>query len=177
MDFDKTYFEKYGAFHRGDYEVFERHKGMFPSNSVLWVGSFQGKIVKHLREDLGVDCRGFDINKYVIENANFIPEYNTWNDIVNPVGYIRPADIVVCKDVLEHLCFEDAIKSIKNLIGLTNHLLIIGITVSEHDSYFTDVTHKTFFSFNTWGEIIEYYGTRILRKSKKYGEYVCLRIK
>jgi SAM-dependent methyltransferase len=75
-------------------------KQMYPGKTIIDYGCGRGFLVHALRL-LGVDAWGFDISKYAIQTAKAEAIPYVCNEV-----FPYMADIIIIKDVLEHLYYE-----------------------------------------------------------------------
>ena len=111
-------------------------------NVILDWGCAKGYLVNALNQ-LGYTAYGYDISEYAIANCH--PKVK---DKVSTEVFIKEAECVICKDVMEHVP-EDKVVDVLNLINLKtcNEALFV-IPLGDDDKfrireYEMDVTHVT----------------------------------
>jgi len=89
----------------------------FAPNRVLEAGCAMGLLVKALR-GRGVEAEGFDFSRWCIDTAH--PQakpWVCWGDILELKPPVRPYDMVLAIDILEHLPPEKVPLAIENLVA------------------------------------------------------------
>lgn len=137
------------------------------SDAILDYGCAKGFVVKGFTE-LGHDCVGVDISKYAIENADVsIREKLQLLEISDAhlkIAAMRK-DVIVCKDVLEHVpyeCIDDLVKS----FCLCAPKLFAVVPLSANGKYVIpdyekDVTHIIREEAVWWKQVFELAGYKV----------------
>jgi hypothetical protein len=110
----------------------------FEFNSVIDYGAAKGFLV-HALQQLGKDAYGEDISDYALENC-----FPNVKDYLSKPSF-RKTDLLICKDVMEHICQDDTESILKFLYTKANQFLFI-IPLGDDDKfriheYETDKTH------------------------------------
>jgi len=116
--------------------------GLSKSDKIVDFGCAKGFLVKAMFL-LGYDCVGIDISEYAIENSD--PLIKDRLSLLNEDFYNEKHDCIICKDVLEHLDYEDLKDVLKKFSNITKKLVVIiplgfnGKYIIEE--YENDITH------------------------------------
>lgn len=109
--------------------------------NILDFGCAKGYLVHALRL-LGRNALGYDPSSYAIDNSKPEVKGNVYNSI--PIDYF---DLVVCKDVMEHIPEDQIIPTLENIIARANSALFV-IPLGDDNKfrireYEIDKTHVT----------------------------------
>jgi SAM-dependent methyltransferase len=147
--------------------------GIERTNSVLDFGCAKGFIVRAMN-DLGYDCYGGDISEYAISRSHeSIKERLTLLDPERMEDWFlhRNFDIVLCKDVLEHIPYE-SIDSLLSVLRRISPRLLAIIPLGENGKYVipdyeNDVTHVIRENHAWWHERLRQAGFNDIRFEHK----------
>lgn len=117
------------------------------NDSVLDYGCAKGFTVRALNE-LGYRCRGVDVSRYAIDNADptIIDKVELIDDENSNVWFKENKfDVIVCKDVLEHVSYENIDKLLTDFRNSSKKLFVI-VPLAKDGCYIApeyeqDVTH------------------------------------
>jgi hypothetical protein len=150
--FDKTYFENGVEAHVSGYTDYHwKPEYVLPlanwlkqhfdhDLTFLDYGCAKGYLVKALRL-LGVNAYGYDISEYAIANCD--PDVSRYC-----ANTLRGADIVICKDVLEHIPKSEILQKLGELANIGAETVVAIIPLGDDGKfrireYELDVTHVT----------------------------------
>jgi SAM-dependent methyltransferase len=108
-------------------------RDVFQPREVLDVGCGHGYIVKWLGQ-LGVEARGFDVTARSVSPNNPI----WYGDIVRGISYWS-VDLVICREVLEHLTVLDAVKAVRNLVTLSSRYIYVTTRFAKQPDHLLSV--------------------------------------
>jgi cyclopropane fatty-acyl-phospholipid synthase-like methyltransferase len=125
-----------------------------PESIVLDYGCAKGYLVRALRE-LKINAYGYDISEYCIKNSDL----DIKNYLSMDLDLSKKYDLVISKDVLEHLTLEDVEQLLDNLHKITNTLFFIiplgdGLNYNIPE-YNQDITHILKLSKHEWEYIFK----------------------
>tara|TARA_R100000008_G_scaffold4749_1_gene2968 strand:- start:8725 stop:9327 length:603 start_codon:yes stop_codon:yes gene_type:complete len=136
-------------------------------DTVLDYGCAKGFLVAALRI-LGCNAYGEDISEYALENCH--PRARKF--IGKPTS--KKYDLVICKDVLEHIEEEDIPKMLKFLRNKSDQFFFV-IPLGDKNrfrirEYEVDITHVTKKDEEWWIDMFENCGYELKDFSYEYGE-------
>jgi SAM-dependent methyltransferase len=157
--FNKTYFEDGVKAHVSGYENYRWKpeyvlpfanwlKQRFGHATILDYGCAKGFLVKALRM-FNMNAFGYDVSDYAVEHCE--PEvkacvFNDWEDAMS----FRPYDVVVAKDVLEHIPEKEMLYELSQISFVLRGggILVVVVPLGDDDSFRIrefelDVTHVT----------------------------------
>jgi len=129
-------------------------------------GCAKGFLVNALRI-IGIDAYGEDISEYAVENCHLnVREY-----VSLPTD--KYYDLLICKDVLEHVEEEDLPKVLQFLKKKSNQFFFV-VPLGDEDrfrirEYEVDITHVTKKNEEWWIKLFEYQGFELLKFSYSLG--------
>lgn len=141
-------------------------------NTVVDYGCAKGFLVYALTM-LEFDARGVDISQYAIENC--LPQVKERVCLLdqNLTTTVQPVDLVIAKDVLEHVPEEDMPDVLADFKRVANHVLIV-VPLGDGDrfrvrEYEVDTTHRTRKDEAWWINKVHDAGFRLKRFDYKLG--------
>jgi SAM-dependent methyltransferase len=142
-------------------------KNYFNPSSVLDYGCAKGYLVHALRM-LGVQACGEDISDYAIENCH--PKVK---DFISKPNNSSFTELVICKDILEHVHEEDLPELLTGLQKRGSQFFFV-IPLGDEDrfrirEYEVDVTHVTKKDEEWWFDLFESCGYRLTNFSYSFG--------
>ena len=134
-DYDREYFEGQWREDQNSYDFEKRReiegknpsliKEIFKPTKALDMGCGPGALMLFLNE-LGVNCHGIDGSKTSKEMAmEEIRDLITISDICNTNIQDGEYDLIICREVLEHLTFKQIKKSIEEMARITSKYVYI----------------------------------------------------
>jgi len=102
-------------------------KDTFQPHRVADAGCGPGHLVRLLQE-LNVDAGGFDTRRY---REWVVPDGHLWPFFVSDIteyddrGHLYDCDLIICREVLEHLTVAQLATAVRNLVQLSNKYLYI----------------------------------------------------
>ena len=129
-------------------------------------GCAKGFLVNALRI-IGIDAYGEDISEYAVENCHLnVREY-----VSLPTD--KYYDLLICKDVLEHVKEEDLPEVLQFLMKKSNQFFFV-VPLGDEDrfrirEYEVDITHVTKKNEEWWIKLFEYQGFELLKFSYSLG--------
>jgi hypothetical protein len=164
--FDETYFERGVEAHVSGYTDYKWkpeyvlplatwfkqkfiEKSLEHNYRILDYGCAKGFLVKALRL---LDCQafGYDISKYATDRT--ICEHEVmnylYNDLHNASGGLMPFDVIIAKDVLEHIPEKDMFNTLHSFWDMKADYIVAIIPLGDDNKfrirdYELDVTHIT----------------------------------
>ena len=141
-------------------------KNAFDFQSCVDYGCAKGFLVHALRI-LGCDAYGEDISEYAIENCH--PNVREYISLPNDKFY----DLLICKDVLEHIEVED-IPSVLTHFKKKSNQFFFTIPLGDNDrfrirEYEVDITHVTKKDEEWWINMFEDHGFKLMKFSYSLG--------
>ena len=135
-------------------------------------GCAKGYLVYALRL-LGYDSYGVDISEYAISKAP--KEVNGHVTCIEPLADFGFYDWIICKDILEHIPYED-IDSQLDLLADSCSSMMIMVPLGDGEKYFIDayekdVTHMIRENLDWWINLFESVGFKIVKASYEMGPY------
>ena len=129
-------------------------------------GCAKGFLVNALRI-IGIDAYGEDISEYAVENCH--PNVREYVSLPTDKYY----DLLICKDVLEHVEEEDLPEVLQFLKKKSNQFFFV-VPVGDEDrfrirEYEVDITHVTKKNEEWWIKLFEYQGFELLKFSYSLG--------
>ena len=178
--FDEDYYERGVEKHKSGYtnyhympersysEAIEIVKKFADCETVLDFGCAKGFLV-HTLQKLGKYTAGEDISEYAIENC--LPSVRdrvfhlNKEDIDDTLVQIK-YDLVIAKDILEHVPENEMLKTMDYLAARTNKYLFAGIRLGDNDlfrirEFEVDVTHVTKKDEDWWIESFQEAGFKL----------------
>lgn len=141
-------------------------KKKFVFDSVVDYGCAKGFLVAALRI-LGCNAHGEDISEYALENCH-----------PRAKGHIRKPndqryDLLICKDVLEHIDEKDIPKMLKFLLSKSDQFFFV-IPLGDNErfrirEYEVDITHVTKKDEEWWIELFNRTGYKLKEFSYSFG--------
>jgi len=130
------------------------------------IGCAKGFLVHALRL-IGCEAYGEDLSNYAIENCH--PKVSDYVSMPNEKKY----DLVICKDVLEHVEEEDLPEFLKFMLPKGDQFFFV-IPLGDNDAfrireYEVDVTHVTKKDEEWWLELFDACGYELKEFSYSYG--------
>ena len=140
------------------------HKG----SKILDVGCGVGILVEQFNK-LGYDAIGIDINHSAIDNSICPKKGFLVENIANLEYSENYFDLVVSREVLEHIPQQEIDKSIQELDRVSKGLMIHIIAVTKRGKSATkDPTHVNVQTENWWVSKFQQYGYKVIKKPKKF---------
>jgi SAM-dependent methyltransferase len=138
---------------------------------VLDFGCAKGFLVRAMRL-LGKDAHGVDISEYAIENAHPLSR-DFLTKISKPAEISDGWDLIIAKDVLEHLT-KDEIKHVLDVFRTKTNKLFIAVPLGEEGrlrirEYEVDKTHVTRENEEWWLEVLVAAGFKITYFDYRFG--------
>ena len=129
-------------------------------------GCAKGFLVNALRI-LGSDAYGEDISEYAVENCH--PNVREYISLPNDRFY----DLLICKDVLEHIEERDLPEVLQNFRSKSNQFFFV-IPLGDDDrfrirEYEVDITHVTKKDEEWWIKMFESQGFKLTKFSYTFG--------
>lgn len=129
-------------------------------------GCAKGFLVNALRI-IGIDAYGEDISEYAVENCH--PNVREYVSLPTDKYY----DLLICKDVLEHVEEEDLPEVLQFLKKKSNQFFFV-VPLGDEDrfrirEYEVDITHVTKKNEEWWIKLFEYQGFELLKFSYSLG--------
>jgi len=126
------------------------------NESILDFGCAKGFLVKAFTI-LGYNCYGVDISSYAISVCD--PEVRDKVSLLGPEGITEHFDVVISKDVLEHVEYERLEETVKNIRQNCQRLFVI-VPLAKDGKYIAqeyelDVTHVIREDAFWWKETFE----------------------
>lgn len=120
-------------------------KDVFQPTRMLDVGCGHGHLMTML-EEIGVRCRGVDVNA----DPKWVVDDRMWqHDITAPLGpdwledlsgdYLR-SDLVLCREVLEHLTIAQIARAVRNIVRLSKKYVYVTTRFHPDPAHMLDVT-------------------------------------
>jgi hypothetical protein len=175
--FNKDYYENGVKKHISGYENYkwipERSipeaidiKNNFTFNSCVDYGCAKGFLVSALRL-IGCEAYGEDISEYAIKNCK--PDVSKYLSYPNNNKY----DLLICKDVLEHVLEQELSNLLKKLHSKANEFLFV-IPLGDDDKfrireYEIDITHVTKKDEEWWISLFKSNDFKIIDFSYSFG--------
>jgi glycosyltransferase involved in cell wall biosynthesis len=146
IDPDEIYFANRGL--ETKHFIDAKHwKDFFEPTNAIEVGCGLGPRVGAMRT-LGLDAKGIELSKWAVENS-LCKGYVNQGDIV-VYEEAKKYDLVVCYDILEHICYNDIDKAIDNIIKLTKKNILVSVPYKGTPNCDNDSTHKIKESREWW---------------------------
>jgi len=141
-------------------------KNTFKFETCVDYGCAKGFLVHALRL-IGCDAYGEDISEYAIENYH--PKIKDYLSLPNDKFY----DLLICKDVLEHIKVEDIPGVLKHFTK-KSHQFFFTIPLGDNDrfrirEYEVDITHVTKKDEEWWFNMFEDHGFKLVNFSYSLG--------
>jgi len=135
-------------------------------------GCAKGYLVYALRL-LGYDSYGVDISKYAISKAP--KEVNGHVTCIEPLAEFGFYDWIICKDILEHIPYEDIDSQLMMLRNSCKKMMVM-VPLGDGEKYFIDayekdVTHAIRENLDWWISLFESVGFKITKASYEMGPY------
>lgn len=129
-------------------------------------GCAKGFLVNALRI-IGIDAYGEDISEYAVENCH--PNVREYVSLPTDKYY----DLLICKDVLEHVKEEDLPEVLQFLMKKSNQFFFV-VPLGDEDrfrirEYEVDITHVTKKNEEWWIKLFESQGFELLKFSYSLG--------
>ena len=141
-------------------------KEYFDFKTCVDYGCAKGFLVNALRI-IGCDAYGEDISEYAVENCH--PNVKDYVSLPNDNVY----DLLICKDVLEHIEEEDLPGVLQNFARKSNQFFFViplgdedRFRIREYEVYITHVTKK---DEEWWIKMFESQGFRLTKFSYSFG--------
>jgi SAM-dependent methyltransferase len=140
--------------------------GITTEDKVLDFGCALGFIVKSFRL-LGINAWGYDISEYAINNVPSDTEEYVYRGIT---WRSKTWDWIICKDVLEHIPYEEIDETLQNLRGCGANIFVV-VPLADGDKYNEplyelDATHIIRENIEWWKD--RFNGNRLPVRSAKY---------
>ena len=141
-------------------------KEYFDFKTCVDYGCAKGFLVNALRI-IGCDAYGEDISEYAVQNCH--PNVKDYVSLPNDNVY----DLLICKDVLEHIEEEDLPGVLQNFARKSNQFFFV-IPLGDEDrfrirEYEVDITHVTKKDEEWWIKMFESQGFRLTKFSYSFG--------
>ena len=141
-------------------------KEYFDFKTCVDYGCAKGFLVNALRI-IGCDAYGEDISEYAVENCH--PNVKDYVSLPNDNVY----DLLICKDVLEHIEEEDLPGVLQTFARKSNQFFFV-IPLGDEDrfrirEYEVDITHVTKKDEEWWIKMFESQGFRLTKFSYSFG--------
>ena len=141
-------------------------KEYFDFKTCVDYGCAKGFLVNALRI-IGCDAYGEDISEYAVQNCH--PNVKDYVSLPNDNVY----DLLICKDVLEHIEEEDLPGVLQNFARKSNQFFFV-IPLEDEDrfrirEYEVDITHVTKKDEEWWIKMFESQGFRLTKFSYSFG--------
>ena len=141
-------------------------KKNFDFKTCVDFGCANGFLVHALRI-LGCEAFGEDISDYALENCH--PRVRNYLSKPNEFKY----DLMICKDVLEHIPSEELPAFLKKLLKKADQFLFV-VPFGDNDlfrirEYEIDITHVTKKDEEWWFELFKNQGLKIEKFSYEFG--------
>ena len=109
-------------------------KEVFAPTEVIDMGCGFGYLVRFLRE-LGIECTGYD-KHYGYSIPGIYPA-----DIADPDEFLttNDGDLVVCREVLEHLPVLDVVQAVRNIVRLSRKYIYVTTRFAKQPDHFLSV--------------------------------------
>jgi cytidyltransferase-like protein len=109
-------------------------KDTFQPSSVLDAGCGSQAHLVHMLRDIGVEALGFDTNT---ENGEAVFRFSILHeDPLNECGAdpngLDPSDLVICREVLEHLTVRQLAVAVRNLVKLSSKYVYVTTRFTAH---------------------------------------------
>ena len=135
-------------------------------------GCAKGYLVYALRL-LGYESYGVDISKYAISKAP--KEVNGHVTCIEPLAEFGFYDWIICKDILEHIPYEDIDSQLMMLRNSCKKMMVM-VPLGDGEKYFIDayekdVTHAIRENLDWWIRLFESVGFKIAKASYEMGPY------
>ena len=134
MSFDENYF-KNRKFEDKYYYLATQIIEYLQPTLVLDYGCGEGFLTHSIIYN-NVECYGYDISEYAINNAYGLAEGNTFTHIVN-----KDYDLVICMDVLEHIPKNKEQKIIDDICKWSNKYILLSVCDTMLSKTYIDPTH------------------------------------
>lgn len=138
----------------------------FEFNNCVDYGCAKGFLVHALRI-IGCDAYGEDISEYAVENSH--PNVKPYITLPNDKKY----DLLICKDVLEHIEVED-IPDVLDKFKSKSNQFFFTIPLGDADrfrirEYEVDITHVTKKDEEWWIDMFKLHGLKLEKFSYNFG--------
>jgi 2-polyprenyl-3-methyl-5-hydroxy-6-metoxy-1,4-benzoquinol methylase len=148
--YDKTYFMNAWRTEGNSYSLEARRaiegqnphniKRVFNPQRVLDVGCGPGALMLFMQE-LGLDVWGFDFSKDAIELADpAVKNRITYGSVTEPPPFSEKFDLVVCRELLEHLTVLQVRKAVYHLCQMTTKYVYVTTRFHPKPDGLLDVT-------------------------------------
>ena len=122
---------------------------------------------------LGYDSYGVDISEYAISKAP--KEVNGHVTCIEPLAELGFYDWIICKDILEHIPYEDIDSQLMMLRNSCKKMMVM-VPLGDGEKYFIDayekdVTHVIRENLDWWINLFVSVGFKITKASYEMGPY------
>ena len=122
---------------------------------------------------LGYDSYGVDISEYAISKAP--KEVNGHVTCIEPLAEFGFYDWIICKDILEHIPYEDIDSQLMMLRNSCKKMMVM-VPLGDGEKYFIDayekdVTHMIRENLDWWINLFVTAGFKIVKASYEMGPY------
>lgn len=144
-----------------------KHVNILKSDTILDYGCAKGFLVKGFTE-LGYNCSGVDISEYAIENSDVSIKEKLKllkAECINQEISAMKKDVIICKDVLEHVPYENINDLIKSFYACSSKLFVV-VPLAENGRYIIpdyekDLTHIIREKEQWWKKVFESAGYNV----------------
>lgn len=118
-------------------------KDVFQPTSVLDAGCGPDAFFVRLLRDLGLEARGFDV-QLAHTRRHGPPPHLCYADLAMPIGTFPvratgTADVVICREVLEHLTIPHLRRAVANLVRLSSRFVYVTTRYCANPSHLLSV--------------------------------------
>jgi len=154
--FDKKYYERYGGLRRSEIAFWEEHQSKLDYMKSFLFCPCESIEGLHLLHSLGKTVLGVEYNEEIVKRCP-LPELIKLGDariLSETVGGDDAFECTISFDLLEHLTTLDIYKTMKEFTRVSSMCVVVGFCSIEHKWFYNDPSHITWWSYNTWREVL-----------------------
>lgn len=156
-------------------EAMVKHLNISNQDTILDFGCAKGFLVKAFTR-LGFECYGLDVSEYAISNADEEIKQKLSlirSDVGTSLSELPEIDIIICKDVLEHVPYDELPKMVDCFFQKSKKLFVV-VPLAKDGKYIIpeyekDITHIVREDVGWWTKLFENSGYKVRAELKVGG--------